>query len=69
MEDTIGFTFDYNTAIYKEKRIRKYIKFFNEITATVINNLDIQLKDIVITHDLMEAKSESAQIDFNFQVG
>jgi len=64
----IFFILEYRTNLFKEETIKNYIKYFKEIISAVIKKIDIQLKDIEISHDLMKAKNLTESIEFDFQV-
>lgn len=54
--DTFSFTFEYNTGLFKESTVRRFIEYFREIAAAVIADRNVRLKDITISHDLAMAK-------------
>ncbi|MDQ1355257.1 MAG: hypothetical protein QG657_5567 [Acidobacteriota bacterium] len=65
-----NFVFEYSTELFEEKSIEEFIKYFKEITATVIQNTSILLKDIVISHNLCEfifdGKENRMEFEFEF---
>jgi amino acid adenylation domain-containing protein len=64
--DRIVFHLEYYTQLFKEETIESFIKSFQEIVSTVIPNQDIQLKNIIISHDLLSAQSALAPVEFGF---
>jgi hypothetical protein len=46
------FSLHYNTQLFKQKKIERFIIYFKEIVSTVTKNKTIPLEDIVISHDL-----------------
>ncbi|HLP62593.1 MAG TPA: condensation domain-containing protein, partial [Candidatus Deferrimicrobium sp.] len=55
--ETIHILFRYSTQLFKADTVEKLKKYFIEITAQVVDNIDIKLKDITLSHDFAEAKS------------
>lgn len=67
--DTLIFNFEYNTTLFKEGTIRRFIDYFKEITAAVTADRSIKLKDIKISHDMGIAKAgvlEESDDEFGF---
>lgn len=64
--DIIHFRLNYNTAIFKESTIQRFIDYFLEIVDAILANNNIILKDISIDHDLEEAEPEIPQMEFAF---
>lgn len=62
----IDFTFEYNTKLFKERRIEKFISYFIEIINAIVENNQIILKDINISLDLITAKQQVNQVEFGF---
>ena len=59
----------YSTALFKRATIERFIKYFKEVLAAITGDEDIKLKDIEISHDLGEVKSDIYQgieSDFEF---
>jgi len=50
------FKFWFCTALFKKEKIQRFILYFKEIISHVIENMDIQLADIKISHELKEQK-------------
>jgi amino acid adenylation domain-containing protein len=48
----IDFYFYYCTALFKKETMERFIHFFKEIVSTVVENKEIKLKDIEISHDM-----------------
>ncbi len=67
--DTMDMLIVYSTELFKESTGREIGKNFTEILDQVIHNKEIQLKDISITIDLLEGKSnffQENQLEFGF---
>ena len=67
--DRILFSLEFCTKLFKRQKIEKFIRFFREISARVVENRDIKLKDIAVTHDLRPINAgmpEDEQGDFDF---
>ncbi|MGD2087365.1 MAG: amino acid adenylation domain-containing protein [Candidatus Aminicenantes bacterium] len=56
----------YCTKLFKEETIRNFIKYYKEIVSSVIENRDLKLKDIKISHGLLDSHSAIPQMDFGF---
>jgi amino acid adenylation domain-containing protein len=67
--DKLHFTFCFCTRLFKEKKIRRFIGYFQDIISHVIENIDIRLADIKISHELKEKKlniPQQVREGFNF---
>jgi amino acid adenylation domain-containing protein len=63
------FTISYNTKLFKENSIQKFLKWFKEIIEQVINDNHVKIGDIKISHDYILAASdisEDKQENFQF---
>ncbi len=59
----------YCTALFKKEKIKRFVGYFNEIAARVVENKEITLEDVKISHQLMEKKlliPQKVQEGFNF---
>ncbi|MDQ1353043.1 MAG: hypothetical protein QG657_3349 [Acidobacteriota bacterium] len=68
-EDTLFFTLEYCSMLFKRETMERFIVFFREIAAAVANNKEIKLIDIKISHDLLTAVSgvyKRADSEFEF---
>ncbi|HLP58100.1 MAG TPA: amino acid adenylation domain-containing protein, partial [Candidatus Deferrimicrobium sp.] len=54
--------FEYGTQLFKEETIKRFIIYFKKISATVVRNPNIKIKDIGI---ISEAEKEQILLDFN----
>jgi acyl transferase domain-containing protein/acyl carrier protein len=63
---TIDFKLRYCTQLFKKESMEMFIENFMEIITTVVNNKDIKLKDIRITHHLAAANPNIPHPDFTF---
>jgi non-ribosomal peptide synthetase component F len=57
---------EYKTSLFKKETIRRFARYFKEIAATVVNNKDIQLNDITISHNLLTAKPFHHEMELGF---
>jgi hypothetical protein len=57
-KETILFNLEYCSALFKKETMKSFIDSFREITVTVLDNKEIKLKDIKISHDLSQAKAK-----------
>jgi amino acid adenylation domain-containing protein len=68
-EEILVFIFLYRVKLFKKETIEMIIRHFKEVVSAVLDNPNIQLKDINITNDLLSMKSTSLQEeegDFGF---
>jgi amino acid adenylation domain-containing protein len=67
----LSFIFEYSTALFKKETIRQFVDYFREIVAAVTGdeNRELRLKDIAISHTLLEAKLDVSHQEFeNFEL-
>ncbi len=64
--DILSCKFEYKTGLFKRETIRRFIGYFREIISAVIRDKHILLKDIVITHDLLEPEAAAPEMEFKF---
>jgi acyl carrier protein len=62
----INFKLRYCTQLFKKESMEMFIENFKEIITTAVNNRDIKLKDIRITHHLAAANPNIPHTDFTF---
>jgi tyrocidine synthetase-3 len=62
----IIFNLEYSTELFKRTTMEKFAHRFVEIIKQVIENRNIKLKDINISHDLARSKSDVPQMEFQF---
>jgi len=65
----IYFRFIYSTALFKRSTMERFLVHFKEIASQIVENPQIKLQDIEISHDLQRLKSDvyskmSADLDF-----
>lgn len=71
-EDTITILMKYLTEIYEKSTIETILQHFSEVISQVIDNKEIKLGDIRISHDLVDIKTnmfQTDQCDFMFEEG
>ena len=56
-------TIEYNKSLFNPLTIERYVKYFKEIVSAVVENNDIQLKHIRISHDLLKPGAVILQED------
>jgi amino acid adenylation domain-containing protein len=61
---SISFTCYYDSKLFKKETIDRFMKYFREIITTVSRDKETWLKDIPITHDLVEVPSHIPQVEF-----
>ncbi|MCP5052013.1 MAG: AMP-binding protein, partial [bacterium] len=65
----IFFYFEYSTALFKEETIQRFATYFKDIVSAVVTDEKTLLKDIKISHDLGNIKtdlSDEMEDDFDF---
>ena len=64
----LALKFEYSTTLFKPDTMATFAGNFKEITAKILENVEIKLKEIPITYELAEAESKIAleQVDFGF---
>ncbi|UCH94576.1 MAG: SDR family oxidoreductase [Candidatus Aminicenantes bacterium] len=62
--ETINFIMEYSTALFKLTTIKKIARRYIRIIKQVVKNKTIKLKDIKISHDLLEAHPTKIGTDF-----
>jgi polyketide synthase PksJ len=57
---------EYCTKLFKKETIDEFIGYFNEIVTHVLENKDIKLMDIAISHDILSAASVNPEMELAF---
>ncbi len=60
------FKIEYSAELFKPETIELFVRNFNTIIDTVLENRDIPIGDIPLSHDLLTAKTAMPQIDLEF---
>ena len=66
---SIFFSVGYSTELFKKSTIEAMIEHFQEILAIVLENPNIKLSDIILSHELLTVKGNiflEEQVDFGF---
>jgi tyrocidine synthetase-3 len=61
--ESVTLFFEYCTKLFKKETIERFIKYFQEIVTIVLDNRDIRLEDINISHDFVDLTSNIFQED------
>jgi amino acid adenylation domain-containing protein len=56
--------FEYRTKLFNRERIERYAEYFKEIINSIIENKDIHLSNITISHNLFDRKLDNPLVDF-----
>jgi amino acid adenylation domain-containing protein len=64
--DTLSFQVEYSSRLFKEETILRFIDYFKDILAMVLENKSIQLADIKISHSLEDSDSETFKTNLGF---
>jgi tyrocidine synthetase-3 len=62
--DGLAFSLEYRTSLFIEETVRQFAGYVEEIVAAVIEDPDISLKDIAVSHQLLEATVAATSDDF-----
>jgi hypothetical protein len=57
--------FEYSTKLFKKETMEKFVTYFKEIASMVIENNDIKLEDITISHQFLRARSTKPVMELN----
>jgi amino acid adenylation domain-containing protein len=66
-EKKLIFKFEYCTKLFKAETIKNFSQYFKEIVSAVIEDRNIQLKDINISHDLLLPESDIPRFELRFE--
>ena len=65
----VFFSVLYRTKLFKEETILRYVEYFNEVINAVLDDGNIKIKDICVSHDFLEPETtllQEADADFDF---
>jgi bacitracin synthase 3 len=68
-DDRIHFYLLYCKELFKKTTMQRFLDFFREATRVVLDDVDIQLKDITLSHQLQSTKTneyQSLRMNFDF---
>jgi non-ribosomal peptide synthetase component F len=65
-EESLSFTLDYNTQLFKPETVERFVNYFKEIAAAVVENPMIRLEDIKISHDLFNEDLQVPRMEVEF---
>jgi len=57
--------FEYSTKLFKKETMEKFVTYFKEIASTVIENNDINLENITISHQFLRAGTTKPVMELN----
>jgi amino acid adenylation domain-containing protein len=66
LNNNLSLIFEFNTRLFHEETIEMAIGNFREIISSILGNIDIQLKNIEISNDLISAQSHIPETEFVF---
>jgi len=64
--DFLHCKFEYKTQLFKRETIERFAAYYKEILAAVVKDKNIRLKDIRITHGLLEPTAKAPEMEFKF---
>jgi amino acid adenylation domain-containing protein len=59
----LGFFVDFNTRLFRQEKVERFIEYFKEVAARVVENPDVKLKEISLSHDLSETNKRLLRED------
>ncbi|NIM15670.1 MAG: amino acid adenylation domain-containing protein [Candidatus Aminicenantes bacterium] len=62
----LNFLFQYNITLFKEETIRRFGNYFQEIVSSILENKEVELADIKLSHDFIASTSKKPTIEFSF---
>ena len=65
-KNSIITTLTYSTALFKKSTAEKMVTRYIEILEQVVEDREIKLKDLAISHDLLVARKDTPEINFGF---
>jgi amino acid adenylation domain-containing protein len=65
-EESLSFTLDYNARLFKPETAERFVNYFKEIAAAVVENPMIRLEDIKISHDLFNEDLQVPRMEIEF---
>jgi amino acid adenylation domain-containing protein len=65
-DNQLLFSVVYRTRLFKKDTIARFIRYFEDIVQSVLENPDIKLSDIHISHDFYVRELDNPGIDFHF---
>jgi tyrocidine synthetase-3 len=60
------FFFEYRTALFLERTVKRFARYFNEIVSAVVKNNKIKIANIDISHRLTTAQPRRPAVEFGF---
>ncbi|MCP4218851.1 MAG: amino acid adenylation domain-containing protein [bacterium] len=64
--DGLGCLWEYSTSLFKKETMEMFAANFIEVIRQVIDNNDIKLMDMELTHGLQKSKVDTSMMDFDF---
>ncbi|MDQ1353301.1 MAG: hypothetical protein QG657_3607, partial [Acidobacteriota bacterium] len=66
--DSMYLSFEYSTQLFKVDTIERFLDCFKQIVSTILNNREVKLEDIKVSHDYSELENNvfsTAPVDFD----
>ena len=67
VQNSLIFTLEYVTRLFKQETIKRFIFYFNEIISAVLDNNQIKLGDITISHQLLSVPVNNPNMELEFE--
>jgi amino acid adenylation domain-containing protein len=65
-KDKLKFRIEFSSYLFARETIERFVGYFEEIIASIVENKKVKLKDIEVSHDMEDSEAEMVQIDFDF---
>lgn len=65
-KDRLKGQFEYSSKLFKKDTINRFVAYYKEIVSQIIADINIELKNINVSHRLSEAKPTKNLLEFNF---
>jgi amino acid adenylation domain-containing protein len=62
----LAFEIEYSTRMFRSETVRRYAGYLDQVLSCILEDKEVKLKDIEVSHDLYEKQLENPQIDFGF---
>jgi 3-oxoacyl-(acyl-carrier-protein) synthase len=62
----LQFVLEYNKNLLGQERAERYARHFREVLSSVVENRGIHLKDIAVSHDVLDSQTNIPQMEFGF---
>lgn len=64
--NSLQFNLEYNKKCFKQERVERYSRHIREVLSSLVENTNIRLKDITISHGVLDSRSDIPRMEFVF---